>query len=69
MRKVEYSEYKKVEGKSHFEPVVVGEAKFHQFGVDFEEFETGPGNFSTAILELEDGTILNHPVQLVKFLD
>jgi hypothetical protein len=42
--------------------------KFHQFGVDHVEFENGPGNFSTAICELEDGTIIAPPVHLVQFI-
>lgn len=42
---------------------------FHQFGYDYEEFETGPGNFSTAIVEMEDGTVRNVPVEMIKFVD
>jgi len=42
---------------------------FHQFGTDFEEFDNGPGQFSTAIIETPTGKILNWPVQLVQFLD
>lgn len=42
---------------------------FHGFGVDFEEFDNGPGNFSTAIIERDNGTIimksLNYPVAFV----
>lgn len=41
---------------------------FHAFGVDFEEFETGPGNYSTAIVEREDGRIRTVPVDMVRFL-
>ena len=44
-----------------------GEAIFHQFGVDYEEFETGPGNYSTAIIELPDGTVKNIPVENIAF--
>lgn len=46
-----------------------GEAIFHQFGCDFEEFESGTGNFTTAIIEWPDGTIGNVPVAHVRFLD
>jgi hypothetical protein len=42
---------------------------FHCFGCDYEEFETGPGNFSTAIIETKDGKLHNIPVELVEFLD
>ena len=31
--------------------------KFHEWGVDFIETESGPGNFTVAIIELEDGSI------------
>lgn len=28
---------------------------FHGFGIDFEEFDSGPAQFTTAIVELADG--------------
>ena len=34
----------------------------------YEEFENGTGNYTTAIIELEDGTIKNTPVGNVKFI-
>ena len=43
-------------------------AVFHQFGCDYEEDENF-GNFSTAIVELIDGTVQNVPVELIKFID
>jgi hypothetical protein len=46
--------------------VSVGE--FHGWGVAYEEFETGAGNYSTAIIELPDGSVLNHQVELIKFI-
>lgn len=45
------------------------QARFHGWGVDYEEFEAGPGNFTTAIVELDDGTVMNLPARLVRFLD
>ena len=66
-RKVVVYEWKKEEGKTYFKKVRVGEGIFHQFGVDYEEFETGPGNFTTAIVEMPDGSIENIPVGLVVF--
>jgi hypothetical protein len=33
------------------------ECIFHQFGCDYEEFEYGVGNFTTAVIELPDGTV------------
>ena len=66
-RKVVVYEYQKVAGKSHYEKVAVGNGIFHQFGVDYEEFETGPGNYSTAIVEMPDGIVKNIPVDLIVF--
>ena len=45
-----------------------GEALFHAWGVNYEEFETGAGNFSTAIIELEDGTVKNIPAEHIRFV-
>lgn len=42
---------------------------FHQWANDYEEFEHGPGNFTVAIIELSDGSIVTIPPQHVKFLD
>jgi hypothetical protein len=62
MRKVIWSKYEQSELKPQ------GEAIFHQFGCDYEEFESGPGNFSTAIIELPDGTVKNIPIEWIKFI-
>lgn len=44
-------------------------ATFHQFGVSYEEFESGPGNYSTAIIELADGTVQCVLAERIKFLE
>lgn len=54
--------YKKGEAKE-----VTG--RFHLWGSNYEEFETGPGNFTTAIIELDDGCVVSCPAETVKFLD
>jgi len=46
-----------------------GEAIFHEFGVNYEEFETGAGNFTTAVIEWPDGAVENVPVHSIRFLD
>lgn len=51
-----------------------GEAKevfgrFHRWGENYEEFETGPGNFSVAIIELDDGRVVSCNAETVQFLD
>jgi len=44
------------------------EAMFHCWGADYEEFESGPGNYTVAILEKEDGSVvLEHPSR-VRFI-
>lgn len=40
---------------------------FHQFGTDYEEFENGAANYSTAIVELPDGNVVNVAVALIRF--
>lgn len=44
------------------------EAVFHQFGCNYEEFKEGPGNFSTAIVEYDDGSVDNVPVEHIRFI-
>ena len=66
-RKVIVYEYQKAKGASHFEKVCIGNGIFHQFGVDYQEFDSGVGHYSTAIVEMPDGSIKNVPVELVVF--
>ena len=53
---VKIFEWKKVEGASHFEKVEKGIGDFCRWGCSYEVFETGPGNYSTAIIQMPDGT-------------
>lgn len=48
---------------------VVGTGTFHQFGLDYNEYEEGPGTFSVAIVEMPDGTIENVPVDHIRFIE
>lgn len=76
MRKVIYSKHiektrkkpKSGETKVYFELEEQGEALFHQLGVDYHEFDCGPGIFTTAIIELENGQIKNIPVEHIRFI-
>jgi len=70
-RPVEYYEYdtSKTIENGYYKKRLAGIAEFHQFGFDYEEFETGPGNYSTAIIELPDGSIKNIPAEMIKFKD
>ncbi|WP_277593635.1 hypothetical protein [Pseudomonas chlororaphis] len=45
------------------------EGKFHGWGVEYEEFENGPGNYSVAIVEMADGTIQTLMPWAIRFLD
>lgn len=42
---------------------------FHAWGMNYEEFETGPGNYSVAIVELPDGHIVMPMPDDIVFLD
>jgi len=46
-----------------------GEATFHCFGSDYEEFDGGPGVYSTAIVEWPDGQVEGVPVAWVQFTE
>lgn len=50
-------------------PEPVGEAWFHRFGVDFIDFDAGPGNFSVAIVEWDDGRVELVPAHLIQFVE
>lgn len=80
MRKIRYSEYVKktrsnvntkggYQSPTYMELEDKGEAVFHQWGSDYEEFDTGAGNYSTAIIELPDGEVKNIPADHIKFID
>jgi len=43
---------------------------FHEWGVNYEEFvDSGPGNYSVAIVELPDGRIVMPVADDIAFLD
>ena len=70
MRKVkilDWDRFNREDGR--FAKKEIGEGLFHGWGCDYEEFEAGPGNYSTAIIEKADGEVLNHPVELIRFID
>lgn len=69
LRKVVVYEYRKAKGTAHYDKVCIGNGVFHQFGMDFEEFETGAGNYSTAIIEMPDGKVKNVPVEMMAFIN
>lgn len=66
-RKVVLYKYDKAPGETYYQKVPDGHGIFHQFGVNYEEFDSGPGNYTSAIVEMPDGSIRNVPVELVVF--
>ena len=44
------------------------QAYFLGFGVDYEELRDGVGQFTAAILELEDGSVTMVPAFMIKFI-
>lgn len=56
------------EGGKKWEKVQVGNVKFHQFGVSYDERNGTVGAFSSAIVEMPDGTLENVPVECIQFL-
>lgn len=67
-RKAKIYEYKPKGTPARMIRVKTGVGLFHQWGVAYEEFETGAGNYSTAIMEMEDGTIKNVPAEDIEFI-
>ena len=62
-----YIEYDKREGR--FSNKEFSEGLFHQWENAYEEFETGPGNFTVAIVELPDGKIVTPDAKDIQFID
>jgi hypothetical protein len=56
-----------IDGK--YQKEIVAEGIFRQYGVDAEESETGFGNYSTAIVEKDNGEVENVPVDLIQFIN
>jgi hypothetical protein len=70
MRKVIFYRWERIkDNPSKFEKIIDGSGLFHQWGCDYEEFESGPGNFSTAIIELPDGSIKNIYAEMIEFVE
>jgi hypothetical protein len=45
----------------------IGKGLFLQWGVEYEEFENGPGNYTVAIVELPDGSVESFMPNCIKF--
>jgi hypothetical protein len=68
MRQCTAKTYRKraVDGK--WETIEI-EGIFHQFAPMYDEFESGPGNHTVAIVEDKDGQLWNCAVETVRFRD
>jgi hypothetical protein len=51
-----------------WEKVEVCRVKFHAFGVNYEEFNSNIGIYSSAIIEMPDGMLENVPVELIQLV-
>ena len=43
-------------------------AEFHAWGVSYEEWEDGVGNYSVALVELKDGAVVEVLPKNIKFI-
>ena len=59
---------KLVKGTHCWEHEFTHEGMFHQWAAAYEEFETGAGNFTVALVELADGTIVEVLPSNIKFI-
>lgn len=57
MKTVIVSEWRNTPGTRERKMVEKGEAIFHGFGSDYEEFENGAGNYTAAIVEWPGGQV------------
>ena len=42
---------------------------FHKIGLNFEEFDDGVGTYSTAIVEMPDGTMQHTDIEMIEFVE
>ncbi len=68
MRKVTYK-YQELHKTINRMATITGEGFFHGWGVNYEEFEMGAGNFSVAIIERKDGSIIELSPSSIKFVE
>ena len=47
----------RIEGTGKFQDEFETQGFFHQWGNTYKEFESGVGNYTVALVELQDGTI------------
>lgn len=67
MRDILYKNY--IPGTLKLEKDYTQKGKFHQWGINFEEFENGAASYTVALVELEDGVIVEVEPSRIKFVD
>lgn len=66
-RKVAVYQYKNYsDGMGRYKDFI-GKGIFHKFGVDYIEVDNGAVDFTTAIVEMDDGEVLNIRAELIIF--
>ena len=45
------------------------EGIFHGFGIEFEELRDGVGQYTVAIIELENGDLTSEPIHIVRLVE
>ena len=63
-----YENGRPVNGTGILEDDYTQEGTFHQWGISFIEFESGPANFTVGIIELADGSIVEIEPNRILFL-
>jgi len=53
--------------ESQWERIAVGRGTFQAWGIDYTVEEYGVGAYSTAIVEMVDGSVKNVPAELIVF--
>lgn len=69
MRPVTVFEHKPVGDEGKCSKVFKVNGVFHTWGSDIIEYDDTVAAFTVAIVELSDGTVINPPAELIKFLD
>lgn len=69
--KIKISEFswRTQEGTGCWEKEFTNEGVFHQWANAYEEFETGAGNYTVALIELENGEIESVLPMNIKFIN
>lgn len=63
------SKDKKAPWKKRSTRLPSGLPRFHCWGTDYDEFESGPGNYTVAIVEYENGEVGSVRAELIKFME